>query len=137
MKHLSVLAAAGLVLAACSPAEQVSTAEQPHASVDPYSFNENYSSYLQTLSSDEFEGRAPASEGEKKTVAFVEGKFRKWGLKPYDAGNNSYQQQVPLVRMLPTQVSEMSFSADDLDSFEYRTEMMAWSPRVQESIDLT
>ncbi|GAB3293137.1 M28 family metallopeptidase [Pseudidiomarina andamanensis] len=137
MKHLSVLAAAGLVLAACSPAEQVSTAEQPHASVDPYSFNENYSSYLQTLSSDEFEGRAPASEGEKKTVAFVESKFREWGLKPYDAENNTYQQQVPLVRMLPTQVSEMSFTADDLEPFEYRTEMMAWSPRVQESIELT
>ncbi|PHR66859.1 M28 family metallopeptidase [Pseudidiomarina marina] len=136
MKHLSVLAAVGLMLAACSPAEQSSTGEQPHASVDPYSFNENYTSYLETLSSDEFEGRAPASEGEKKTVAFVEGKFREWGLKPYDSENNNYQQQVPLVRMLPTQVSAMSFSADDLDSFEYRTEMMAWSPRVQEDIEL-
>ncbi|WP_404407733.1 M28 family metallopeptidase [Pseudidiomarina marina] len=136
MKHLSVLAAVGLMLAACSPAEQSSTGEQPHASVDPYSFNENYTSYLETLSSDEFEGRAPASEGEKKTVAFVEGKFREWGLKPYDSEHNNYQQQVPLVRMLPTQVSAMSFSADDLDSFEYRTEMMAWSPRVQEDIEL-
>lgn len=136
-KHLSVFAVAGLVLAACSPAEQPDTNMQSHADVNRYSFNENYTDYLRTLSSDEFEGRAPASEGEKKTVAFVEDKFRQWGLQPYDAENDTYQQQVPLVRMLPTQVSSMAFNSDDLEAFEYRTDMMAWSPRVQDQIDLT
>ncbi len=137
MKQLSVFTAAALLLAGCSPAEQNSTeSARPHVEVDQFSFNENYVDYLRTLSSDEFEGRAPASVGEEKTVAYVEGKFREWGLKPYDAENNTYQQQVPLVRMLPTQVSEMSFSTNDLDSFAYREDMMAWSPRVQEATEL-
>lgn len=137
-KHLLVLAIAGLSLTACSPAEQTANqTEAAHAAVDPYSFNENYTDYLKTLSSDEFEGRAPASEGERKTVAFVEGKFREWGLKPYNAEENNYQQDVPLVRMLPTQVSDMSFSSEQLEAFEYRRDMMAWSPRVQEQTELT
>src|SRR5690554_3767234 len=64
MKHLSVIAA-GLLLTACTPAEQSdSESNQPHEAVDPYSFNENYTNYLKTLSSDEFQGRAPASVGE-------------------------------------------------------------------------
>lgn len=137
-KPLLILALAGLALSACSPAEQATEQNQSvNVAVDPYSFNENYRSYLATLSSDAFEGRAPASEGERKTVEFVEGKFREWGLKPYNTEANNYQQDVPLVRMLPTQVSDMTFSADDLAPFEYRRDMMAWSPRVQEQTDLT
>lgn len=137
IKHLSVFTAA-LLLTACSPAEQsASDTNQPHAAVDPYSFNENYSTYLKTLSSDEFAGRSPASPGEDKTVAFVEGKFSEWGLKSFATEGGSYRQAVPLVRMLPTQVSDMSFTQGDLEALSYRTDMMAWSPRVQEQINLT
>lgn len=134
-KHL-VLIAGGLLLSACSPAAdepQVSQSE-PAVQVDPYNFNENYRGYLETLSSDEFAGRAPASVGEEKTVAFVEGKFREWGLKPYNADDNNYQQQVPLVKMMPYKVSDMTFSSDDLEPLAYRTQMMAWSPRVMEEV---
>lgn len=136
MKKLSVLAASLLVIA-CSPASKPEATTSPQVDVDPYSFNENYRDYLAKLSSDEFEGRAPASKGEALTVAFVEEKFRNWGLKPYNEEENNYQQQVPLVKMTPYSVSDMSFSNSDLDDFAYKQDMMAWSPRVQESVALT
>ncbi len=136
MKRLTVLATSVLLLA-CSPAPEPTVSEQPSAvSVDSYSFNENYRSYLETLSGDDFAGRAPAGEGEAKTVALVEQKFSQWGIKPYNADTGSYQQPVPLVRMLPYQVSNMQFDHDDLAAFSYRTDMMAWSPRVQDSVEL-
>ena len=48
------------------------------------------------LASDEFEGRAPASPGEEKTVAYLVSEFKKMGLEP---GNptGTYIQDVPLV----------------------------------------
>lgn len=136
MKRLSVLAAT-ITLLACSPAPEPSqTAQSAAVTVDSFSFNENYRSYLETLSGDDFAGRAPAGEGEAKTIALVEQKFSQWGIKPFNADTGSYQQPVPLVRMLPYQVSDMRFSQDDLPAFSYRTDMMAWSPRVQDSVEL-
>jgi hypothetical protein len=37
---------------------------------------------IKTLSSDEFEGRAPGSKGEELTVKFLEDQFKKIGLQP-------------------------------------------------------
>ncbi|HET8816951.1 MAG TPA: M28 family metallopeptidase [Pseudidiomarina sp.] len=136
MQKLALLLVGSCLIAACSPASEApqNTQAEPAVQVDPYNFNENYRSYLETLSSDEFAGRAPASVGEEKTVAFVEKKFREWGLKPYNTAENNYQQQVPLVKMMPFKVSDMTFSNDKLDPLAYRTQMMAWSPRVMEEV---
>ena len=38
--------------------------------------------WTKTISSDEFEGRAPGTRGEDRTVAYLEGEFRRLGLKP-------------------------------------------------------
>jgi Zn-dependent M28 family amino/carboxypeptidase len=48
------------------------------------------------LSSDEFEGRAPGSPGEEKTVSYLLSEFKKLGLKPGNP-DGSYIQPVPLV----------------------------------------
>lgn len=54
---------------------------------------------VQTLSSDAFEGRAPDSEGEKKTVAFLIEQFKAAGLQPggdLKDGQRGWTQAVPL-----------------------------------------
>ena len=51
---------------------------------------------IKVLSSDEFEGRAPGTPGEDKTVAYLEGQFKAMGLKPGNT-DGSYIQKVPLV----------------------------------------
>ena len=54
---------------------------------------------IQVLSSDAFEGRAPDSEGEKKTVAFLIEQFKAAGLQPggdLTDGKRAWTQAVPL-----------------------------------------
>lgn len=51
--------------------------------------------YVKTLASDEFEGRMPFTKGEEKTVGYLVGKMKKFGLRP--GNGDSYVQEVPLV----------------------------------------
>ena len=56
---------------------------------------------VKTLSSDEFEGRAPNSAGEVKTVDYMIAQFKAAGLKPggdLSGGKRSWTQDVPLGR---------------------------------------
>lgn len=54
------------------------------------------SATVKTLASDAFEGRAPGTPGEVKTVAYLIDRFRSLGLKP--AGDNGeWVQSVPLI----------------------------------------
>ncbi|WP_022971805.1 M28 family metallopeptidase [Xanthomonas maliensis] len=58
---------------------------------------EALSRHVQLLASDAFEGRAPASAGEQRTVDYLVEQFKASGLQP--GGNNgSWTQAVPLVR---------------------------------------
>ncbi len=49
------------------------------------------------LASDEFEGRAPGTAGETKTINYLVETFRGLGLEPGGA-NGSWTQEVPLLR---------------------------------------
>ena len=40
---------------------------------------DNYIEHIKILSSDEFEGRMPFTEGEKKTIAYIKDQFEKIG----------------------------------------------------------
>jgi Zn-dependent M28 family amino/carboxypeptidase len=51
---------------------------------------------VKVLSSDEFEGRAPGSAGEEKTVAYIVSEFKKIGLQPGNP-DGGYIQNAPLV----------------------------------------
>jgi len=67
------------------------------------------------LSSDEFEGRAPASEGEKKTVAYLIEQMKAAGLQPagdpLPGGGRAWTQDVPLVRSATTGPVAVSVTA--------------------------
>src|SRR3546814_16309451 len=54
----------------------------------------------QTLSSDAFEGRAPATPAEEKTVSYIAAQFEAAGLKP--GNGESWYQDVPLVELKAT-----------------------------------
>ncbi|MEZ5353118.1 MAG: M28 family metallopeptidase [Bryobacteraceae bacterium] len=51
--------------------------------------------HIRTLASDEFEGRAPGTEGENKTVQYLANQFRHLGLEPGNP-DGSFFQSVPL-----------------------------------------
>jgi Zn-dependent M28 family amino/carboxypeptidase len=86
-KHLAL--ALGLstsliaALAAAAPANPIKPAE--------------LSATVKVLASDPFQGRAPGTPGEAKTVAYLIERFKKLGLKPGGPGG-AWTQPVPLVR---------------------------------------
>lgn len=52
---------------------------------------------IQILSSDSFLGRKPFTEGEVKTIAFLQNRFQEVGLEP--GNGNSFLQEVPMVNI--------------------------------------
>ncbi len=58
---------------------------------------ERLSEVTKTLASDEFEGRAPGSTGERRTVEYLAAQFRAAGLQP-GGDDGGWTQAVPLVR---------------------------------------
>ena len=63
---------------------------------------------VERLSSDEFEGRAPGTVGEEKTLKLLADEFAKLGLKPGNKG--SWFQDVPLVEITARDVTPLSFT---------------------------
>ena len=60
--------------------------------------------HIKVLASDAFEGRAPGTPGEEKTVDYLTGQFRKLGLKPGNP-DGTFVQDVPLVGFQATSVT--------------------------------
>lgn len=71
-------------------------AEAPAATAPAFS-EARFRAHVERLASDEFEGRAPATAGEKKTLEYIEREFRAAGLEPAFGG--SFLQPVPLVEI--------------------------------------
>ena len=118
--------------ATAAPAEAaVATATTAPAALPDTEFNPKLAEYIKTLSSDDFQGRAPATKGEEKTLAYLSEQFKRIGLKPQPDG--TYIQPVQLVQIDPKEVSAMSFSGDKAPApFKYRDQMFTWTTRVTE-----
>jgi Zn-dependent M28 family amino/carboxypeptidase len=86
MKSMAVPAAM-LALIGCGPqADDARTAMTA----------ESLLAHTKVLASDEYEGRAPGTPGEDKTVAYLSEQFRKIGLEPGNP-DGTWFQQVPLI----------------------------------------
>ncbi len=81
---------------------------------------------IAVLSSDEFGGRAPASPGEEKTVAWLTDAFRTAGLDPGNP-DGSWVQPVPLVG---STAAGMEASSDPGGAWEPAVDFVAWTKRV-------
>jgi Zn-dependent M28 family amino/carboxypeptidase len=107
-RHLLALVGAALLAgcvtpAAVPPADPASPASW--APIDP----QRLSDLTRVLASDEFEGRAPGTAGETRTIAWLSEQFRAAGLEP-GGENGGWTQRVPLIR---TQVrSPSAFTID-------------------------
>ena len=104
---------AALLLASTAAAAQTA----PALSVD------TLKDVTRTLSSDEFEGRAPTTAGEEKTLKYLVERFEKAGLKPGNKG--SWFQDVPLVELTASNVSPLSFTGGKTPvSLDYRKDVV-------------
>jgi Zn-dependent M28 family amino/carboxypeptidase len=115
-----------LLAASCTtaPRDREQTAAAPVIRLD------TLQNLTRELSADSFQGRAPGTPGEQLTVDLLARSFREAGLQP--GNNGSYFQNVPLVEITaqgrPT--LRVAGGAQPM-SFNYRTDMVAGSYRVQ------
>ena len=76
--------------------------------------------HVRVLASDEFEGRAPGTPGEERTLEYVQRHFRSAGLIPWQA--SGYEQEVPLVQA----------TLDGAPRFTMRLRGTAFTPKLRE-----
>lgn len=103
IRKFSVLAVAAILGVAAT-----ASAAPAAPKIDPARLSE----HTRILSSDEFEGRGPATPGEEKTIAYISEQMREAGLQP--AGpNGSWYQDVILNRFETVGEPVMSMRAAD------------------------
>jgi Zn-dependent M28 family amino/carboxypeptidase len=129
-----------LLAAACVPASEAppetggSTSPTTAATAAPQISVDTLKTVTQQLSSDAFEGRAPTTPGEQKSIALIAERFRAAGLQPGNKG--SWFQQVGLVETNATPTPLRISGGKAPLSFAYRTDMVANSYQVQPRIDV-
>lgn len=90
---------------------------------------------LSVIASDDFAGRAPATEGEIKTINYLQAQFREAGLQP--ANNGSFLQEVSLVKISPDKSFSLDISgAKNKLSLEYPVEFIGSTSKISEQTDI-
>jgi len=90
--------------------------------------------HVKVLASDEFQGRAPGTPGEQKTIDYIAAQFAALGLSPAGA-DGTFLQPVPLVGLTPDPAMALAFSvAGNVLRLKFRDDFVAWSKRVQKQV---
>lgn len=90
------------------------------------------SHHIKTLASDEFDGRAPMSLGEEKTLRYLEHEFRKMGAKTLPHWT-SFRQAVPIARIKTDVIGPVTLSGLNLLPHE---EIVITSEALKENLNL-
>ncbi len=109
--------------------------ENPAAAVTlPAIDQQNILKDIKQLSSDDFEGRAPGSKGEDRTVGYLTDQFKQIGLQPGNP-DGTYVQKVPLVGITAKQTTPLTITGGSRkQSFAWGDEVVAWSKRVTDDV---
>jgi Zn-dependent M28 family amino/carboxypeptidase len=92
--------------------------------------------HTKILSSDEFEGRGPGTNGEEKTVNYIVEEFKKVGLKQGNT-NGTYIQAVPLVGITADQNMTLTFKKGGQQrNLKFKSDFVAWTKHVADSAEL-
>jgi Zn-dependent M28 family amino/carboxypeptidase len=90
--------------------------------------------HITVLSDDKFEGRAPGTQGEELTVAYLEEQFRGLGLQPGNP-DGTYVQQVPLVGITTKSAASFRVNGKSISPRPLR-DYVAMTRRVVPSVDV-
>ena len=89
---------------------------------------------IRTLGADEFEGRAPGTSGEEKTIAWLEKQFREAGLKPGNP-DGTYLQNVPLSGSISTTKESITVNGKPVKMTPHK-DFVAGSTRYTEKVEV-
>lgn len=135
--HLHLLLVSVLVLSACQREQDAPEAGTAAVEAEislhdaaPLADTDRIMSRIVELSSDQYGGRAPMSEGGRLTLDFIESRFRDMGLEPLFG--ESYRQPVELVSIeVDPATAHMTFHRDGQDrQVKYADEMVIGTSRV-------
>lgn len=91
--------------------------------------------HLSVLASDDFMGRKPFTEGEEKTIHYLESELKRMGLKP--GNGDSYFQEVPMVEITGVQSDVMTVTRNGQSmSFNTNEDVVVYTERVEEEIGI-
>jgi Zn-dependent M28 family amino/carboxypeptidase len=98
---------------------------------------EDFAAFDQRVSSDEFEGRQPATMGERAVTTYLIDQFQRMGLKP--GSKDSYLQSVPTIEttVLADAGVDISVSAGgNVDKYTYRDDVIVRTLQGKSSVDM-
>jgi Zn-dependent M28 family amino/carboxypeptidase len=130
MKSNTLMLISALVFSACSK-----PGYDPQDGLNTFT-EAGFETHLKKLSSDELMGRMPFTEGETRTLAYLEDEIKKLGLEP--GNGTSYQQEVPMVE-ITTQTDSVMYvtSAKSKLKLSGLKDYVIWTPLAdQETINL-
>lgn len=118
-----------ILLAACNQKSQTNDDGLAAFSAD------SMKQHVAMLASDSFMGRKPFSEGEKRTIAYLQQEFAKAGLEP--GNGNSFLQEVPMVNILAIAAPSMQVrSAKGNFALKAFNDYIIWTDKTDSSISL-
>ncbi|MBD9370153.1 M28 family metallopeptidase [Xanthomonas sp. XNM01] len=142
-KSLLGLAAGTLLLAGCAKNEEPAATAAAPADAGPassHSFQpaiqaDDFAEMVSTLASDAFEGRAPGSAGEERTIEYIRAQMQRIGLQP--GNGDSYFQNVPMVETTVDPSSTASLTLDGKPvQLGFGTDMVVGTRSGQTSVTL-
>lgn len=139
MRQLSLALVSAFALTSACPAaasSDVDTSALPQIVV-PNLSEKTMKDVTRELSLDAYEGRAPGSVGEEKTVAHLISKFKAAGLEP--GNNGSWTQDVPLIEITAKNVSALNIADRNgkAMSFAYGSDYVIGSYRETPKTEIT
>ena len=141
-----VIASSCVALMACQgpsssePEAEVSSAAATAASTVPAVADgisaDTLLAEIERLASDEFEGRAPGSPGERLTVDYLTEQFQTLGLEPGNP-DGTWVQNVPLVGITPADGDTMTISgAGESREYQPGVDYVAYTKRVVDEVEV-
>lgn len=114
-----------VVLAACATPPKMPSTDPEHVIT-----SKGLLTHIETLSSDAFEGRAPGTPGEDRTVEYLKSEMKKAGLGPGNP-DGTWEQAVPLVAV--TSHASLAWDHEELRPNE---DFVAWSFRSESPVKI-
>ncbi len=91
--------------------------------------------YISVIASDDFQGRAPSTIGEVKTINYLAEQFKELGLKP--ANNGSYFQEVSLVKLTADGSMKLDISgAKSPVSLKFSDDFIGGTPQTSDLVKI-
>jgi Zn-dependent M28 family amino/carboxypeptidase len=142
MNFRHLLSAGVIALAACATSAQPGSAPATDIAAFQHAplSSEALIEHVRVLASDEFEGRAPGTNGERLTIDYLERAYAAAGLQPgvtLADGTRSWRQETTLVAATLTTPPTLTLSGrDGARNYAYATQFSAWTRRLDPTVNI-